>query len=74
MQNRQGPTVSKVERVLHSRDFGERPQQATDQLAVRALIDLHAGCADRRDAILGAATLATAAAESNVGRVEGGCR
>ena len=73
MQNRQRLAVSKVEDVLHTDDFGRPPRQVTDQLAVRALIYVHARCADRRDAILGAAT-ATAAAESNVGRVEGSCR
>ena len=68
MQNRQGLAASKVEKTLHTDDFGEHPQQATDQLAVRALIDAHAGCAERREQIPGAATLAAAAAQRNVRR------
>ncbi len=68
MQNRQGLAFSKVEKALPTPDFGGHPAQVPDQLAVRALIDVHAGWAERREEILGAATLATAAAQSNVGR------
>lgn len=57
MQNRQGRAVSKIEKGLPTHDFGEHPQQVPDQLAVRALIDVHARSADRRAEILGAATL-----------------